>query len=219
MYANFSGGEGSAFLTAGDWTSPLALLGVINPALWYGCSIVAQDSTHFGGDEFFASMERFEATDAFIPSSQMIRLRQTEDPLRIKRDLKLRSILTTPDAFTQEMHDWAADSLGATLNVTYGARETGIIATTCEKWFDGNPGTAGRAAPGHSIEIVDERGNAKPVGHKGRVAISRFDPALFLGYLDDSEKTLGRFAGDWFMTGDSGYKNEGGDLYLSPPST
>jgi acetyl-CoA synthetase len=216
MWTSFSCGEDSTFWTAGDWTSPQALLGIINPALWYGCSIVAQDFMNISGDEFFASIDRFEVTDAFIPSPEINLLKQTGDVPRTRHDLKLRSILTTPDAFTQEHYDWAADALGATLNVAYGTHETGIIATTCEKWFASNPGTAGRAAPGHSIEIVDEGGDRKPAGHVGRIAISRFDPALFLSYLNDSEKTIARFAGDWFVTGDAGYKKKDGNLYLSP---
>lgn len=219
MYTNFSIDDESVFWLASDWTSPQTLLGMVIPALWYGCSIVAQDSINSGGDEFFASMGQFEVTDAFIPSPEMNRLMQTLDALPIKHDLKLKTILTTPDAFTQKLCDWVSDSLGATLNVAYGAAETGIIASSCGKWFACDAGTAGRAAPGHSIEIVDERGDAKPVSQRGRVALSRFDPALFLGYLNDSEKYVARLAGDWFVTGDAGYKKEDGDLCLSPSPT
>ncbi|HVG21516.1 MAG TPA: AMP-binding protein [Blastocatellia bacterium] len=216
MYTGFSSGSGAAFWTAGDWATPQTLLGVVGPALWYGCSIVASDPLSFGGEEFFASMEQLEVNHAFVPSPELYRLKQAEEVWRARYDLKLRSILTTPGAFTQELYDWASDSLGATLNVLYGSPETGVISTTCEKWFAGKGGTAGRASPGRSVEVIDEVGNVTPAGRRGRVALSRFDPGLFLGYLNDSEKADARFAGDWFVTGEAGYKKEDGDLYLSP---
>jgi acetyl-CoA synthetase len=216
MYNNFSCGEDSAFFAASDWTSPQTLLGMILPALWYGCSVVAQNSSSFSGDEFFDLMNRCEVTHALIPSPEMNRLKQTERVARLKYELKLKRILTTPDGFTQESYDWAANSLGASLNVAYGKPETGIIATGCEKWFAASAGSAGRAVPGHSIEIVDEQANILPAGERGRAALLKPDPALLLNYWNDAEKTRAALAGEWFVSDDAGYKKEDGDLYISP---
>ncbi|HKP86633.1 MAG TPA: AMP-binding protein, partial [Blastocatellia bacterium] len=218
MCNNFPFGEGSVFWAASDWSSPQSLLGMILPALWYGRAVVAHDSSNLSGDELFNLIDLCEVTDAFISSSEMNRLKQVEGDARLKHELKLRSIVTTPDGFTQEFYDWAAESLGASLNVAYGTPETGIIAAGCEKWFGRNKGSAGRAAPGHSIEIVDEQANILPAGQAGRVALLRPDPACLLNYLNDSEKTKAVFAGEWFVSGDTGHKKEGGDLYVSPPS-
>lgn len=218
MSTGFLRGEDSAFWAAGDWTTPEVLLGVLNPALWYGRSIVARAGVDFGGGEFFDLMEQLEVSDAFVPAPELLQLRRAGDDTRIKRDFKLRSILTTPAAPTQELYDWAARSLGVTLNVVYGAPETGIISTNCEEWFASISGAAGRPSPGHQIEIVDEGGNVLPAGRTGRVALSRLAPCLFLGYLNDSEKAASRFAGGRFVTGEFGYKKEDGDLFLSPSS-
>jgi acetyl-CoA synthetase len=220
MFAGFSPGEGSAFWAAGDWATPEVLLGVVNPSLWYGRPIVARAGMSFDGGEFFDMMEHLEVSDLFVPSRELFLLKQETGDARAKHDLKLRSILTAPGAFTQELYDWAAGSLGATLNVVYGAPETGIVSTNCERWFASIAGAAGRPSPGRSIEIVDEGGNPMPVGRTGRVAVSRFDPGMFLGYLNDnaSEKAASRFAGGQFMTRDAGYKKEDGDLFLSPSS-
>lgn len=216
MYNNFSYGSDSAFWTASDWTSPHVLLGMINPALWYGCSIVAQDSISFSVDECFRLIDRCEVTDAFLPSSVINLMRQNENAQRKRGELKLSRVLTAPDSFSQQLYDWSGDSLGAALSVAHGTPETGIIAASCRKWLVGNTGTAGRAAPGHSIEVVDEAGSVKLAGQRGRVALSRFDPALFLNYLNDPEKTDGAFTGDWFVSGGAGYKKEDGDLCVSP---
>ncbi|HEX8088564.1 MAG TPA: AMP-binding protein, partial [Blastocatellia bacterium] len=217
MCAGFSRGEDSAFWAAGDWTTPEALLGIINPALWYGRPIVARAGAGFDG-EFFDLMEHLEVSDIFVPPPELFRLKQEGGDTGVKRDLKLRSILTTPGAFTQELYDWAGGSLGATLNVVCGTPETGIISANCEDWFASISGAAGRPAPGHSIELVDEGGNVLPAGRTGIVALSSFDPCLFLGYLNDSEKAISRSAGGRFLTGVTGYKKEDGDLFLSPSS-
>jgi acetyl-CoA synthetase len=182
MCNGFSFDDASVFWAAGDWTSPQILLGIVHPALWYGCSIVSKDSTGSSENELSALMTRCEVTNAFISSSETNLLKQ---------------IQTVPL------------DLGTTLNVAYGTPETGLIATSCKQWFESDRGSSVRAAPGHSIKIS---------GDRGRVAILRHDPALFLGYLNDSEKTRSAFDGEWFITRDEGQKNEDGDLYISPSS-
>lgn len=220
MFAGFSCGGESAFWAAADWATPEVLLGIINPALWYGRPVVARAGMGFDGGEFFDMVEHSGASGVFVPSHELFRLKQATGDARAKHDLKLRSILTTPGAFTQELYDWAAVSLGATLNVVYGAPETGIVSTNCEQWFASIMGAAGRPSPGHSIEIVDEGGNALPEGRTGRLALSRSDPGMFLGYSNDndSEKATSRLAGGRFVTRDVGYKKGDGDLFLSPSS-
>jgi acyl-coenzyme A synthetase/AMP-(fatty) acid ligase len=38
----------------------------------------------------------------------------------------------------------------------------------------------------------------------GVIAIHKDDPGLMLGYLDEPAETAAKFAGDWFLTGDTG---------------
>ena len=175
MFNEFSLSDGSVFWAAGDWVSPQILLGLIYPALWYGCSITCSNES-----ELLDSITQCEVTNAFIWSAE--------------KNL-MKRIQTAPHEF------------GTTLNAAYGTIETGLIAASCNRWFESDVETCVRAAPGHSIEILNEQ---------GRIGVRRDDPALFLGYLNDSEKTGSAFAGDWLVTGDEGKKNEDGDLCVSP---
>ncbi|HLF83334.1 MAG TPA: AMP-binding protein, partial [Blastocatellia bacterium] len=57
----------SVFWTSGDWSSSAAALGVLYPAWWYGCSLVAgapEDRARVLG-----LMEQCEVTNVFIPST------------------------------------------------------------------------------------------------------------------------------------------------------
>lgn len=154
--SNDVGGETeSGFRTAGDWSSASAVLGVLYPAWWYGCSVVAGASEENAG----------------VPS---------------------------------------------VLNDVYGRPETGGIFGKCERWFATPSGSVGRPVPGRWIEIIDQNGNVLPPGQPGQIAAHKSDPALFTKYHGAAARTAASFVGDWFLTGDVGYKNGDGDFYIPP---
>lgn len=103
-----------------------------------------------------------------------------------------------------------------TLTEVYGRSETGWIFGSCERWFATPAGSVGRPVPGRSIEIIDQNGNVLPPGQAGHIAVHKSDPALFTEYHGSAARTAASFIGDWFLTGDVGYKNGDGDLYIPP---
>ena len=64
------------------------------------------------------------------------------------------------------------------------------------------PGTAGRPQPGRRVAVLGEDGVPAPRGAPGRLAVSRRDPGLMLGYWRRPEETAAAFEGEWFLTGD-----------------
>src|SRR5439155_10725727 len=149
----------SVFWTAGDWSSPSVLLGLLYPAWWYGCSVVA------GTPEDGAGVQSVPLTES------------------------------------------------------YDKPETGWISGRCERWFATTAGSVGRPVPGRSVEIIDKNGNVLPALQAGHVAVHKSDSGLFSGYHGAATRTAAAFIGDWFLTGDVGYKNEDGDLYIQPSPT
>ncbi len=74
------------------------------------------------------------------------------------------------------------------------------------------PDTAlGYAQPGRRVAIL-ENGNPVPRGTSGDIAIGADDPGVMLGYLDDQAATDARFAGNWFLTGDTGSMADDGAI-------
>jgi len=74
-------------------------------------------------------------------------------------------------------------------------------------------GSTGRAIAHVEIEIRDDAGNRVPPGVNGEICLR--GPKITQGYWKDSEKTAAAFFGDWFRTGDVGYLDEDGFLYLT----
>lgn len=71
----------------------------------------------------------------------------------------------------------------------------------------------GRALDGMEVRIVDFDGSAVPAGEEGKLQVR--GPFLFRGYLEQLEKTLEEFDGDWFDTGDLATLDPEGFLRLS----
>ena len=74
-------------------------------------------------------------------------------------------------------------------------------------------GSTGRAIAHVEIEIRDDAGSRLPSGQNGEICLR--GPKVTQGYWKDQEKTAAAFFGDWFRTGDVGYLDDDGFLYLT----
>jgi fatty-acyl-CoA synthase len=74
-------------------------------------------------------------------------------------------------------------------------------------------GSTGRAIAHVEIEIRDDAGNRLPPYENGEICLR--GPKITQGYWKDPEKTAAAFFGDWFRSGDVGYLDEDGFLYLT----
>jgi len=64
------------------------------------------------------------------------------------------------------------------------------------------------------IQVRDEKGKALPAGQMGEIVVN--SPRVMKGYWKDEEKTEKAFTADgWYRTGDMGYKDEEGYIYLA----
>ena len=73
-------------------------------------------------------------------------------------------------------------------------------------------GSAGRAALNVETRIVDDLDEPVPAGTVGEIV--HRSPHATLGYHDDEAKTLEAFRNGWFHSGDLGYVDETGHLYV-----
>ncbi len=74
-------------------------------------------------------------------------------------------------------------------------------------------GSTGRALAHVQIAIVDDGGDPLPAGTHGEICLR--GPKVTQGYWKDPEKTAACFFGEWFRTGDVGYLDAEGFLYLT----
>lgn len=74
-------------------------------------------------------------------------------------------------------------------------------------------GSTGRPVAHVEIEIRDDAGNRLEPGVNGEICLR--GPKVTRGYWKDPGKTAAAFFGDWFRSGDIGYLDEDGFLYLT----
>jgi acyl-CoA synthetase (AMP-forming)/AMP-acid ligase II len=96
---------------------------------------------------------------------------------------------------------------------TEGACGCGIIADEDQFLTDARP--SGRPLPGVGVRIVAAGGTidqALPAGETGEILLS--GSSLASGYWKDPERTVQRFRGGWWRSGDTGYRTEDGGVVV-----
>ena len=95
----------------------------------------------------------------------------------------------------------------------YGQSEIGPLATVLRpEEHDERPASAGRAILNVETRVVDEAMRDVPPGVNGEIV--HRSPQLLTAYWNKPEETAQAFAGGWFHSGDVGYRDEGGYLYV-----
>lgn len=99
---------------------------------------------------------------------------------------------------------------GKPIHQGYGLTEAAPMVTTtlCSKVF--KPGSVGAPVPGVELRLVDERHRQPHVGDPGEVQLR--GPNVFSGYWPDGAD--GPDAQGWISTGDVGFLDADGDLFL-----
>ncbi|HEY5171896.1 MAG TPA: class I adenylate-forming enzyme family protein [Acidimicrobiia bacterium] len=101
-----------------------------------------------------------------------------------------------------------------TLTTAYGLTETASVATAHggDDYF-AHPGSVGRAAPTVELRVVDTRGRDAPAGERGEIWI-KGPTVMAHGYWNRPDANAAAFTDGWFHTGDIGYLDADGFLYL-----
>jgi acyl-CoA synthetase (AMP-forming)/AMP-acid ligase II len=74
-------------------------------------------------------------------------------------------------------------------------------------------GSVGRPTPHVEVTIRDDAGNVLSANTEGEICLR--GPKVTKGYWKDPEKTKASFFGDWFRTGDIGYLDADGFLFIT----
>jgi long-chain acyl-CoA synthetase len=102
---------------------------------------------------------------------------------------------------------------GCRVQQGYGLSESASVATTFQLEEETRPGSAGRALPGIEIRILDDREQPLPPRATGEICLS--GPNITAGYYRDPQATSRALSGNWLHTGDIGYLDEDGYLFIT----
>jgi long-chain acyl-CoA synthetase len=95
----------------------------------------------------------------------------------------------------------------------YGLAAPFAVAATYPGTAEYRAGSVGVAAPGVEIRILGDRGQPLPPMQIGEIAIAGAHVAR--GYWNDEAATEQAFRNEWLLTGDLGYRDQDGSLYIT----
>jgi acyl-CoA synthetase (AMP-forming)/AMP-acid ligase II len=124
----------------------------------------------------------------------------------------LRFVQVTAAPISPEVCQALEQYLHAPILPRYSATEAGAIAMTLPPPARSKPGSVGQ--PVQEVRIVDADGVDVATGCEGEIWVR--GPRVMSGYLDDAEATAAAlFPGGWYRTGDLGYLDDDGFLFLT----
>jgi o-succinylbenzoate---CoA ligase len=107
----------------------------------------------------------------------------------------------------------AAAAAGVRVATTYGLTEAcSQVATALPDQALRKPASVGKPLPGISVRVVDVAGADCAIDAPGEVIVR--GPTVMAGYLDDPESTARALRDGWLRTGDIGYLDRDGDLFI-----
>jgi acyl-CoA synthetase (AMP-forming)/AMP-acid ligase II len=162
------------------------------------------------------SIERFRVTKAFLVPALILFLLQT--PESRKTDFSSLELITYgASPAPLDLLRQALKVFGCGFAQLYGLTETTGAITYLGPEDHGEHAverlkSCGKAMAGVELRVVDALGDDVPVGEVGEVVCRT--PQVMLGYWNLPEATQRAIRDGWFYTGDAGYLDRDGYLYI-----
>ncbi len=124
----------------------------------------------------------------------------------------LRICCSGGSAMPVELMKQFEETFGVTILEGYGLSETSPVATFNTSQEDRKAGSIGTAIWGTQVKIFDDQDNEVPRGERGEIVIRGHN--VMKGYLGRPDATAEAMRNDWFHTGDIGYMDEDGYIFI-----
>lgn len=169
----------------------------------------------FDPEGLLALIERERITHLNLVPIMFSRLLSLPAEVRKKYDLSsLRYVVHAaapcPETIKREMIDW----WGPIIHETYGSTEMGTVTLCNSEDALAHPGTVGRPVSGATVRIVDGTGAELPPGEVGAI-IGRAPGITDFVYRNQEDETKDCFMNGLIVSGDVGYLNEEGYLFIT----
>ncbi len=128
----------------------------------------------------------------------------------------LRSCVSAGEPLNPEVIDIWQEKSGMLIREGYGQTETCLLVGTFPEMVV-KKGSMGKPAPGFVVDIIDEHGNITSDHQEGDIGV-RIKPirpvGIFQEYWQDAQATSNSIRGDWYITGDRGFRDKDGYLWF-----
>lgn len=179
---------------------------IIFRSLVFGTGIILPDELNL--HSIIQSINLFNPTLVSFVTSQMNELTK----INIHPNEGLRHVLLGGGFIDSNLMREALQR-GWNVCKVYGSTETCSFVTvlsSSDSIYE--PESAGRPIPPNEIFIFDENGTELPAYSEGEIVVK--SPSLMKGYWNDDGITKQKMKDDLYLTGDIGYKDEDGYLYV-----
>ena len=165
----------------------------------------------FSAEQVLADIEAYSAEVLVVVPLMMQRMVDLDPDILAGADVSsLRITAASGSALAGDLATAYMDTFNDSVYNFYGATEVGWATIASPEDLRAAPGTAGRAPWRTIVKILDDSGNEVPTGEKGTIYVGNDMP--FGGYTDGNTK---KFAGNLMSTGDIGYFDDGGRLFVA----
>ena len=166
---------------------------------------------HFDVEAMIETIHDEKVTHIMMVPAQIIALLQSPgfSPQKMQ---SLEMLLTIGAPLQQHYKEAVNDVIPGRFYELYGLTE-GFVTILDRDDFNQQPGSVGCPPPGYDMRIVGDDGQDLGPGEIGEI-VGR-GPALSPGYYKQPELTRETFRDGWLYSGDLGYLDEAGFLYLA----
>jgi fatty-acyl-CoA synthase len=181
-----------------------------------GCPMVIPESVSFDPGLCWDLIEQHGITSTFTVPTILMRLLRHERAATADVS-RLRHIVVTGAAIAAADLDFATERLGRALVQYFGAVEA-VGAGTCIRPADYDRDDPSRLSIGFprlgcDLMIADENLNRMPAGEIGEICLR--GPGVFRGFYNNQEATSAVFNDGWYLSGDLGYSDADGRIYIA----
>jgi long-chain acyl-CoA synthetase len=167
----------------------------------------------FSPADFWPAIEKYGVTAVMAVPAMYAYVYNTADPKTIDfAKLKLRRASSGAAPMPLEIVKCFKEKFNVNVIDGYGLTE-GCGVTSTGFNLPENRQSIGTALPGQEVEILDDRNRILPYGEKGEICIK--GDSVMIGYLNKPSATADAVRDGWLHTGDVGYMDEKGYLYIS----
>lgn len=165
-------------------------------------------------DNVLAKIEQFGVTLLYSVATVYRRVLAMEGVETTYNLSSLRGCNATGEALEAATYEEWKRRIGCDIWEHYGLSEMQLIFGQGPRW-PVRPGSIGKPLPGTRVEILDDDYQPLPAREIGHILIASDNPGFFLGYHKDPAKTAEVVHDGWYHTGDLGYADEDGFLWIA----
>ncbi len=188
-----------------------AMADVLTPSVYFGCStsLIPQ----YSPTELLKNITEVKATVLIAIPSMYIHLLQISKSRKTVIPKSLRNCISGGAPLPLKVIKEFEEVFQTRINEGYGLTETtsGVCLNPSGEGF--KAGSIGPAAPCVEVKVFNEEDKELPAGEVGEIVIK--GDMITKGYYNAPEETRDAIKDDWFHTGDLGYKDKEGYVFIT----